>query len=65
MIMYVGLLGHSAVVVHVFLNVLLTVCVVVFFFSDILLIYSAANLFNKLIYLFTYLQILATPLRVD
>jgi len=61
MIMYVGLFGHSAVDFHVLMFfhvffVLLTVCVVVFF-SDILLIYSAAiaaSLFNKLTYLVTY-----------
>jgi len=46
MITYVGLFGHSAVVFHVFYVfhvscVLLTLCVVVFFSSDILLIYSA------------------------
>ena len=39
MIMYVGLLAHYAVVIHVF-YVLLTVCVVVCHI-DILLIYSA------------------------
>jgi len=51
MIMCVCLFGHSAVVFHEF-NVLLcfTDSLCGCFFSDILLIYSAASLFNKITY---------------
>ena len=51
MIMYVGLFGHSAVVFHVFFNVLLTVwlCFSVNFID--LFSCITASLFNKLTYL--------------
>ena len=55
MIMYVGLFGHSAVVFHAFMFFMFFVFYWLFvwfcFFSDILLIYSAASPFNKLSYL--------------
>ena len=59
-IMYVGLFGHSTVVFHVlwffsFFYVLLTVCVVVFYQSHFIDLFSciAASLFNELTYLLT------------
>ena len=54
MIMYVGLFGPSAVVFRVlmffFLFLGFTGCLCDYVLSDILLIYSAASLFNKLTY---------------
>ena len=41
MIMYVGLLGHSAVVFNVFLNVFWLFVCLCFFIDNYLLIYSA------------------------
>ena len=62
-IMYVGLIGHSAVVFHVFMFfscfswVLLTLCVVVLYQWHFVDLFNciAASLFNKLTYLLTLL----------